>query len=61
MLMLFEFSQDLPPFLCLTAAAVAERGSALLLPCTATAAAATAAAVAVRHKKAGNLEKIQKA
>ena len=37
MLMLFEFSQDFPPFLCLTAAA---------------------AAVA---KKAGKLEKIQKA
>ena len=52
MLMLFEFSQDFPPFLCLTetaVAAVAVQGSALLLPCTAT----TAAAVAVRHKKGG--------
>ena len=56
MLMLFEFSQDFPPFLCLTetaVAAVAVQGSALLLPCTATTAAATAAAVAVRHKKGG--------
>ena len=51
--MFFEFSQNLPPFLCLTATAVVEQGSALLLPYTATAAAATAAAVAVRHKKGG--------
>ena len=50
--MLFEFSQDFPPFLCLTGTAVAAavQGSALLLPCTATAATAAAAA---RHKKGG--------